>query len=102
MRDIIEIGRKEDSGKHSPRRITGAEAAAAALTPEERETLIEELTSEMKTAAAALDFERAAYLRDKIASIQKEASVAGGSDAKDGGTARPYGKRRERGRYPKK
>ena len=102
VRDIIEIGRKEDSGKHSPRRITGAEAAAAALTPEEREALIEELTSEMKTAAAALDFERAAYLRDKIASIQKETPVAGGSDAKDGGTPRPYGKRRERGRYPKK
>ena len=107
VRDIIEIGRKEESGKRPTRRLTGGEAAAAALTPEERETLIEELTSEMKTAAAALDFERAAYLRDKIASIQKGAAAGDGGNKSGGGggsaaSSRPYGKRRERGRYPKK
>ena len=107
VRDIIEIGRKEESGKRPTHRLTDGEAAAAALTPEELGTLIEELTSEMKTAAAALDFERAAYLRDRIASIQKDAAAGdGGSSSGSGGgsavSSRPYGKRRERGRYPKK
>ena len=107
VRDIIEIGRKEESGKRPTHRLTDGEAAAAALTPEELGTLIEELTSEMKTAAAAHDFERAAYLRERIASIQKDAAAGdgGNSSVSGGGSAvssRPYGKRRERGRYPKK
>lgn len=96
VRDIIEIGRKEETGKKAfSRRVTDAVKAAAALTVEERNRLIEELSAEMKTAAAALDFERAAYLRDRIAALgtaPDKAAVGG----------RPRSVRRERGRYPKK
>ena len=36
----------------------------------EREKLIEQLTKEMKAAAKLLEFEHAAYLRDKIKALQ--------------------------------
>ena len=41
------------------------------MTKKQKETLIEQLTKEMKDAAAVLDFERAAYLRDSIAKLKK-------------------------------
>lgn len=68
VRDIIEIGSKEDGrksrkgkGKDTPRK----------LTTTEREKLIAELTREMKSAAAKLEFEQAAYLRDRIKRIRE-------------------------------
>ena len=41
------------------------------MTKADKEALIEKMTKEMKAAAAALDFERAAYLRDSIAKLKK-------------------------------
>jgi len=42
------------------------------LLPDEREELVKRLRKEMKTAAEALDFEKAMYLRDQIKEIQKQ------------------------------
>ena len=63
VRDVIEIGKKVD-------RATGAEKTKK-MSSKEREKLIEELTRQMKSAAKNLEFEQAAYLRDKIAEIRK-------------------------------
>ena len=71
VRDVIEIGTHTEVGKKgNSRKALSHKESAAILTDEERNALIEELASEMKTAAAALDFERAAYLRDKIETIR--------------------------------
>ena len=43
-----------------------AEPIAKYLTPEQRNDMIEQMFTEMKEAARALDFERAAQLRDEI------------------------------------
>jgi len=40
------------------------------LSPKQKEALKERLTKEMREAAARLDFERAAFLRDSIAKIK--------------------------------
>ena len=40
------------------------------LTKLERQQLIEQLTKEMKAAAKLLEFEHAAYLRDRIKKLQ--------------------------------
>ena len=63
VRSIIEITSKEDSAK--------AEKKAKKMTKAEKEAMIEKLTAEMKLAAAALDFENAARLRDTIAKLKK-------------------------------
>ncbi|MGN0536454.1 MAG: excinuclease ABC subunit UvrB, partial [Acutalibacteraceae bacterium] len=54
--DIIEISTHKDEGEKPYKKMTRAE----------REQLIEKLTKEMKAAARLLEFEHAAYLRDKI------------------------------------
>ncbi|MBQ0010699.1 MAG: UvrB/UvrC motif-containing protein, partial [Ruminococcus sp.] len=64
IRDIIEISSKESIEK----------ASGNKMSAKQRNTLIEKLTKEMKEAAKALDFERAAYLRDAIAKIRGEAA----------------------------
>lgn len=56
--DIIEIGRKAKPEKNKK------------LTKLERERMIEKLTAEMREAAKALEFEKAAYLRDKIKELK--------------------------------
>ena len=56
--DIIEIGRKAKPEKNKK------------LTKIERERMIEKLTAEMREAAKALEFEKAAYLRDKIKELK--------------------------------
>lgn len=67
VRDIIEIGSKED---HKSRR--GEKGSTnRKLNATEREKLIETLTREMKTAASKLEFEQAAYLRDRIRKIRE-------------------------------
>ncbi len=59
--DIIEIGKKpEDDTK----------LQAKKLTKLEREKLIEKLTAEMKEAARMLEFEKAAFLRDRIKDLK--------------------------------
>lgn len=97
VRDVIEIDRREEKRKDSlSKRASSAADKTVILTDEEREKLISELTDEMKTAAAALDFERAAYLRDRIATVRGD---AGAAYVKDGGKPK-Y--KWERGKYPKK
>ena len=60
VRDVIEISSKvETESKTSAKKQKHMTAA-------ERQALIEKLTSEMKNAAKLLEFEHAAYLRDKI------------------------------------
>ena len=56
--DVIEIGKKAKPEKDKK------------LTKLEREKLIETLTAEMKEAARTLEFEKAAYLRDKIRDLK--------------------------------
>ena len=51
-----------------------------ALPPAEQAALIEELTRDMFAAAEALEFERAADLRDRIASLKKSAPITPESD----------------------
>lgn len=64
IRDVLEITKKSDEG--------GARGKKGAkwLPRAEREKLIAQYTSEMKKAAKLLDFEHAAFLRDKIKELQ--------------------------------
>ncbi len=57
--DIIEIGKK-----------TKGEGKREKLSPVERAKLIERLTEEMKEASRMLEFEKAAYLRDRIRDLR--------------------------------
>lgn len=59
VRDIIEITSKENLDKNNKR-----------MTAKERKVLIEKLTREMKEAAKLLEFEHAAFLRDKIKELE--------------------------------
>ncbi|MBQ8510374.1 MAG: excinuclease ABC subunit UvrB [Clostridia bacterium] len=69
VRDLIEIGKKE--AEESPEtRLAKAAREQKKLSAAEKQSLIEELTAEMKAAAKKLEFERAAYLRDKIKNLQ--------------------------------
>ena len=60
IRDIIEISSKPTDEKPSKK-----------LSRKEREELIARLTREMKNAAKLLEFEHAAYLRDRIEQLRK-------------------------------
>ena len=60
--DIIEISTHADDKKKPKTKMTKAE----------REKMIEQLTKEMKAAAKLLEFEHAAYLRDKIKQLKGE------------------------------
>ena len=60
--DIIEIGKAaEDAAKQKGKK----------LTPAAREKLIATLTAEMREASAKLEFEQAAFLRDKIRRLRE-------------------------------
>lgn len=61
VRDIIEITSKDNLDRHNKR-----------MTGKERTVMIEKLTREMKEAARMLEFEHAAFLRDKIAELSDE------------------------------
>jgi excinuclease ABC subunit B len=61
--DILEISTHRDEDGTKKRRR---------LTPSERRMEIEQLTKEMKAAARLLEFEHAAYLRDKIRQLSGE------------------------------
>ncbi len=65
VRDLISIG--ESAEKGSGRSLSKSkQEKRKRLSAEERDELIADLTAEMKAAASKLDFERAAYLRDRI------------------------------------
>ena len=81
VRDVIEIGAKEEDGSVAARRRKQRQAArdgessagspaGKKMTAAEREKVIERMTKEMKEAARALEFEKAAFLRDEIARIR--------------------------------
>lgn len=62
VRDVLEITSKENVEGRSKKR----------LSKKEMEALIQKLTAEMKEAAKLLEFEHAAYLRDKINELMEK------------------------------
>ena len=67
IRDVIEIGKSEkDALKKSGK---GGEKK---LTRLEKERLIEQLTKQMKEASSKLEFEQAAYIRDRIKELRNQ------------------------------
>jgi len=62
IRELLEISTKESIEKKTKKKR---------LSPAERDALIRRLTVEMKNAAKLLEFEHAAYLRDKIKSLRE-------------------------------
>ncbi len=65
VRDLIEIGKRED-----PKSKAKAAKMAKASAGKTRAETIEELTAEMRKAARELRFEEAAFLRDRIRSME--------------------------------
>ncbi len=61
VREVLEISTKEKTEKKVHKQ----------MNRQEREALIADLTAQMKEAARLLEFEHAAYLRDKIKELQK-------------------------------
>ncbi|MBQ8513864.1 MAG: excinuclease ABC subunit UvrB [Ruminococcus sp.] len=61
IRDVIDIRSKEEIEET---------AAQTKMTAKEKQALIEDLTRQMKEAAKLLEFEHAAYLRDKIQELE--------------------------------
>lgn len=61
VRDVIEITSKKDKGEKPIKK----------MSRKEREEMIVRLTAEMKAAAKTLEFEHAAYLRDKINKLRE-------------------------------
>ena len=65
IRDVIEIGKPLEESKKK-----GSEKPKK-MSAKERERMIEMLTKQMRTAAKNLEFEQAAYLRDRIAELKR-------------------------------
>lgn len=63
IRDVIEITSKETVEKTTSKKR---------MSSKEKQELIEKLTTEMKNSAKLLEFEHAAYLRDKIKELKGE------------------------------
>ena len=63
VREILEISKKEESTNKKTKK----------LSRKEREALIAKYTVEMRNAAKILEFEHAAYLRDKIKKLKEQA-----------------------------
>ena len=61
VHEVIDIGKKVQDDKKKQKKLSRAE----------KDKLIVELTNEMHKAARALDFERAAYLRDRIKELRE-------------------------------
>ena len=69
IRDIIDIGKPaEEAQQKRAKKLDKAKKLSGA----EREKLIVELTAEMKDAARRLEFEKAAFIRDKISELRKQ------------------------------
>ena len=66
IRDIIEIGRTDTSTQSEKKTKTKKK-----LTASEKEKLITELTKQMKDASRRLEFEQAAFIRDKIKELRE-------------------------------
>ena len=63
VRDLIDISMDDTAKSHKKKN-------GAKLTNKEKDELIEKLTKEMREAARHLEFEKAAFLRDKISEIR--------------------------------
>lgn len=63
IRDVLEITTKEK---------VESKTAVKKMSASEKQKLIDKLTAEMKNAAKLLEFEHAAYLRDKINALKNE------------------------------
>ena len=61
--DILEISTHKEEKKNNKKRY---------MTVSEKKAAIEQLTKEMKAAAKLLEFEHAAFLRDKIRELEEE------------------------------
>ena len=66
VRDLIEIGSSDEE------KVTKKKNNTAKMSKKDKEALIEKLTKEMKEAARHLEFEKAAFLRDKISEIRNK------------------------------
>ncbi|MGN0630434.1 MAG: UvrB/UvrC motif-containing protein, partial [Ruminococcus sp.] len=66
IRDVIDIRTKDEVEK--------TVSSKPKMTSKEKRELIEELTAQMKEAAKLLEFEHAAYLRDKIKELEGKKS----------------------------
>ena len=72
VRDVIDIGVSDNKADTSSRRSgLDGQSKASKMTKKEREAMIERLTKEMKDAARRLEFEQAAYLRDRIKQLRE-------------------------------
>ncbi|MBQ8005213.1 MAG: UvrB/UvrC motif-containing protein, partial [Clostridia bacterium] len=69
IRDLIDIGISSDNAEKSGEKGTSAKSQKK-MTKKEKDALIEKLTKEMKDAARRLEFEQAAFLRDKIKKLR--------------------------------
>jgi excinuclease ABC, B subunit len=66
VRDLISISKKADTN------INDIEKDMESMSRQEMEALVKKITKQMHTAAAELNFERAAELRDKMVEIKKQ------------------------------
>ena len=66
VRDLIEIGSSDEE------KVSKKQKNTAKMSKKEKDALIEKLTKEMKEAARHLEFEKAAFLRDKISEIRNK------------------------------
>ena len=67
IRDVIDMATPADGKRGAGKAV---ETAKGKISPKQKDKLIAELTAEMRSAAAKLEFEKAAYLRDRIKRIQ--------------------------------
>ncbi len=68
VRELLEITKKEAIQAE----LTNDKKKQKRMTATEKQKVIEDLTKEMKAAAKALEFEKAAYLRDQIQKLQQK------------------------------
>ena len=72
---VVRIASKKDYLQHLKNQEEEKKAldkSSKKLSKLERERLIEELTKEMKAASAKLEFEQAAFIRDKIKELRNQ------------------------------
>jgi len=68
IRDLIEISSSDDEAVKKKLN----KKSVSKMTVSEKDKLISEITKQMNDAARSLEFEKAAYLRDRIKEIQKD------------------------------
>ena len=73
VRDVIRIGKGSEEKEYGAVTESISEKKGAPRSAEETARLIEMMTAEMKEAARQLEFEKAAYLRDRISELRSAA-----------------------------